>query len=112
MYTIDHLVVEFTERFNTYYMAALNTDFSSLSLPAQVDYVRYLFEVLQHTLSHSCIVYRNFLQHCMVPATLLLEVHTLNIHTLEIYKYIQWNLSNLDTIGTDLIERCPQFRGC
>ena len=45
VYYIDSMVEQFTVRFNTYYTAAVATDFTSLSLPAQVDYVRYLFKV-------------------------------------------------------------------
>ena len=45
VYYIDSMVEQFTVRFNTYYTAAVATDFTSLSLPAQVDYVKYLFKV-------------------------------------------------------------------
>ena len=45
VYYVDQLVETFSERFNSYYTAALDTDFNSLSLPVQVDYVRYLFKV-------------------------------------------------------------------
>ena len=45
IYYVDHLVEQFIERFNSYYTEALSTDFTALSLPAQVDYVRYLFKV-------------------------------------------------------------------
>ena len=45
VYYIDQLVDQFTQRFNTYYTAAVATDFASLSLPAQVDYVKHLLEV-------------------------------------------------------------------
>ena len=48
IYYVDHLVEQFIERFNSYYTEALSTDFTALSLPAQVDYVRYLFKVRSH----------------------------------------------------------------
>ncbi|CAI8037287.1 Prodigiosin synthesizing transferase PigC [Geodia barretti] len=44
VYKIDQLVEQFSQRFNSYYTAAVETDFSSLSLPAQIDYVKHLFE--------------------------------------------------------------------
>ena len=42
---MDQSVEKFSQRFDSYYTAAVATDFSALSLPAQVDYVRYLFKV-------------------------------------------------------------------
>ena len=53
VYYIDQLVEQFSERFNSYYTEALATDFTSLSLPGQVEYVRYLFKVCRHTHTHT-----------------------------------------------------------
>ena len=45
VFFMDSLVRQFSVRFQGYYEEALATDFSSLSLSAQLDYVKYLFKV-------------------------------------------------------------------
>ncbi len=45
IYYIDHLVETFFQNFNRHYADALATDFTRLSLPQQVDYVRHLYKV-------------------------------------------------------------------
>lgn len=49
IYYIDSLVEGFSTHFNKHYADALATDFNSLSLQEQVNYVRLLYEV-SHTL--------------------------------------------------------------
>ena len=45
IYYIDHLVEGFMKNFNRYYADALATDFNSLSLTEQADYVKLLYRV-------------------------------------------------------------------
>ncbi len=45
IYYIDSLVDQFFTNFNTHYADALATDFDSLSLPEQVDYIKHLYKV-------------------------------------------------------------------
>ena len=45
IYYIDHLVEEFMKSFNRYYADALATDFNSLPLAEQADYVKLLYRV-------------------------------------------------------------------
>ena len=45
IYYIDHLVEGFMKNFNRYYADALATDFNSLSLTEQTDYVKLLYRV-------------------------------------------------------------------
>ena len=46
IYYIDHLVEGFVKNFNRYYADALATDFNSLQLTEQADYVKLLYRVL------------------------------------------------------------------
>lgn len=45
IYYIDHLVEGFMKHFNRYYADALATDFNSLQLTEQADYVKLLYRV-------------------------------------------------------------------
>ena len=50
VYYIDHLVEGFMNHFNRYYADALATDFNSLPLTDQVDYVKLLYRVHSYLL--------------------------------------------------------------
>ena len=50
IYYIDHLVEGFMNHFNRYYADALATDFNSLPLTDQVDYVKLLYRVQSYLL--------------------------------------------------------------
>lgn len=45
IYFMDNLVEGFSDNFNKYYSAAMETDFNQLSLQEQVAYVKLLYEV-------------------------------------------------------------------
>ncbi len=55
IYYIDHLVEMFFQNFNRHYADALATDFTTLSLPEQVDYVKHLYKVCANAFMFVCL---------------------------------------------------------
>ena len=86
VYYIDQLVEQFSERFNSYYTEALATDFTSLSLPGQVEYVRYLFKVCVDTYTHTHTHIHTFLVLTSTPDTYFCSsLHHTPTHTHFLY---------------------------
>ena len=67
IYYIDHLVEGFMKNFNRYYADALATDFNSLSLTEQADYVKFLYRVQWIAPSSSLSFYPLFLSFPFPP---------------------------------------------
>ncbi len=68
IYYIDSLVNDFFTNFNTHYADALATDFNSLSLPQQVDYIKHLYKVSacrQHWYTHIVTLFSYLKQACV-----------------------------------------------